>query len=142
MATFIFKWMASCILVVVIVVVVMAKSINKESFDESKYINKKMKHFFDNNVMSYNPCKMWLFRKLFVNLWRMDSLWCGYCAYKFNLAKGDLPTIDHIIPKALGGSNYIENLTPSCKKCNDAKGMLLINVKYPVMGFGHKGVRK
>jgi 5-methylcytosine-specific restriction endonuclease McrA len=30
--------------------------------------------------------------------------------------------VEHIIPKARGGSNRISNLTIACKKCNNKKG--------------------
>lgn len=30
--------------------------------------------------------------------------------------------VDHLIPKAAGGRNIPENLTPSCAECNRAKG--------------------
>ena len=41
---------------------------------------------------------------------------CHYC--KIRIAN----TIDHVIPKSKGGNNWIDNLVPSCRKCNRAKG--------------------
>ncbi len=34
--------------------------------------------------------------------------------------------IDHIIPKSLGGTNRVSNLTISCRKCNEKKSNLLL----------------
>jgi len=44
---------------------------------------------------------------------------CAYCGKKISLKKA---TMDHIIPKSLGGSNAAENLLPACKHCNLMKG--------------------
>ena len=45
---------------------------------------------------------------------------CAYCDKK------DVPLeIEHIIPKARGGSNRISNLTLACQPCNTTKGKLL-----------------
>lgn len=42
---------------------------------------------------------------------------CVYCC------KPDLPLqVEHIVPRAKGGSNRISNLTLSCEKCNQKKG--------------------
>ncbi|MTJ52809.1 HNH endonuclease [Anabaena sp. UHCC 0253] len=42
---------------------------------------------------------------------------CGYCGVK------DVPfQVEHIHPRAKGGSNSITNLTLSCEKCNTKKG--------------------
>jgi 5-methylcytosine-specific restriction endonuclease McrA len=48
---------------------------------------------------------------------RRDGYKCGYCG------RGDLPlTIDHVIPKARGGSDDWENLVSACTICNNKKG--------------------
>ena len=47
---------------------------------------------------------------------RRDGDCCRYCGFD-----GDL-TIDHILPKSLGGTNRIENLQLLCLCCNQAKG--------------------
>lgn len=51
------------------------------------------------------------------NILRRDSYRCGYCG------RGDLRlTIDHIIPKARGGSDSWDNLISACTICNNKKG--------------------
>lgn len=44
---------------------------------------------------------------------------CAYCGKNISLKK---VTMDHVIPKSLGGSNTIDNLLPACKVCNSKKG--------------------
>ncbi|MFQ3549127.1 MAG: HNH endonuclease [Armatimonadota bacterium] len=46
-----------------------------------------------------------------------DNYTCQYCG-----VKGQDLTIDHIIPKRLGGPTTWENLVCCCKKCNSKKG--------------------
>lgn len=31
-------------------------------------------------------------------------------------------TVDHVIPKALGGEDHIDNLRPACGRCNSVLG--------------------
>ncbi|MCG6914674.1 HNH endonuclease [bacterium BMS3Abin03] len=51
------------------------------------------------------------------NILRRDSYRCGYCG------RGDLRlTIDHIIPKARGGTDSWDNLISACTVCNNKKG--------------------
>ncbi|WP_425277370.1 HNH endonuclease [Methylorubrum extorquens] len=45
---------------------------------------------------------------------------CGYCGTN----KGTI-VLDHIIPKAGGGLDAAENLTPACEPCNQRKGAQL-----------------
>ena len=41
---------------------------------------------------------------------------CFWCRSTHNL------TLDHIVPKAAGGSNYIENYIIACRFCNERRG--------------------
>jgi 5-methylcytosine-specific restriction endonuclease McrA len=51
------------------------------------------------------------------NILRRDAYRCGYCG------RSDLPlTIDHILPKAKGGTDSWENLICACTVCNNKKG--------------------
>lgn len=51
------------------------------------------------------------------NILRRDNNRCQYC----NRHQNDL-TIDHVIPKSLGGQDTWENLVAACHKCNNKKG--------------------
>ncbi len=51
------------------------------------------------------------------NILKRDNYLCSYCG------RGDLAlTVDHVIPKALGGADTWENMVCACTKCNNAKG--------------------
>lgn len=41
---------------------------------------------------------------------------CHYCRRRPGVTK------DHIVPKALGGTNHSWNIVPACQKCNGIKG--------------------
>lgn len=43
-----------------------------------------------------------------------DGFTCSYCGRKAD-------TIDHVIPRALGGANSWENCVAACSKCNNKK---------------------
>jgi hypothetical protein len=53
-------------------------------------------------------------------LFDLDGPICVYCATQFNNYV-EL-TIDHVIPKTLGGSNEDFNLVLACENCNRNKG--------------------
>ena len=48
---------------------------------------------------------------------------CGYCQTQ-EVVSGVPLTLEHILPKARGGSDTEENLWLSCRLCNEAKGVL------------------
>lgn len=48
---------------------------------------------------------------------------CGYCLTQ-EIVSGVPLTIEHLIPKAAGGTDDPQNLWLSCRLCNEAKGML------------------
>ena len=45
----------------------------------------------------------------------------GRCAHCGRLASGNQQTIDHFIPKSVGGGYDIRNLMPLCRRCNEDK---------------------
>jgi 5-methylcytosine-specific restriction endonuclease McrA len=47
----------------------------------------------------------------------------GFTCY---LCDDPATTLDHVIPRARGGSNRDENLRPCCRRCNEAKGDLTL----------------
>ena len=47
---------------------------------------------------------------------------CAYCAGK---SKDSILELEHIIPRAKGGTNRLSNLSIACRKCNLEKGSLL-----------------
>ncbi len=53
------------------------------------------------------------------NILTRDAHTCQYCGLE--LAASEL-TIDHIVPKVLGGGNDWTNVATSCKSCNIRKG--------------------
>lgn len=66
--------------------------------------------------ITLNPTKLSFSRKLVL---RRDNYTCSYCLAKNKT--GSL-TIDHIIPKSLGGENSFTNCVAACAACNRKKG--------------------
>ena len=52
------------------------------------------------------------------NVFLRDNYTCQYCNTR--LSKVNL-TIDHVLPRSLGGSTSWENVTTACTKCNSTK---------------------
>lgn len=56
------------------------------------------------------------------SLWKHSHI-CGLC--KQPIDSFEEATVDHIIPRARGGSNRFDNLQLACEPCNNQKGCIL-----------------
>ncbi len=52
------------------------------------------------------------------NIFKRDRNRCVYCGTKDSL------TIDHVVPRSLGGRDSWDNLVTACQKCNAKKGSM------------------
>ncbi len=52
------------------------------------------------------------------NILRRDAYTCQYCGRN----SGERMTIDHVIPRSLGGRTIWENVVSACRACNVKKG--------------------
>lgn len=69
------------------------------------------------------------------NLFLRDQHECQYCSKQF---ANDKLTIDHVIPRSLGGGTSWTNCVASCKKCNSSKGSRLMKpIREPVKPTWH-----
>lgn len=65
-------------------------------------------------------------------IYKRDNYTCHYCETKFirnvpdyeqnYITHGNHLTLDHIVPKSLGGPDSRENLVAACYECNHARG--------------------
>lgn len=60
-------------------------------------------------------------------LLKRDGPTCTYCHREFN--ENETPTIDHVIPLALGGTSQLENLVLACWRCNHRKAAQVFTIK-------------
>ncbi|WGV25254.1 HNH endonuclease [Halotia branconii] len=58
---------------------------------------------------------------------QLISLYESYCWWCGEYVPLNQLTIEHLLPKSLGGSNSFENLRPACLYCNRSRG----NSLYP-----------
>lgn len=54
---------------------------------------------------------------------RRDGMDCAYCGVRMGYDnKLPRPTIDHVVPLHLGGTNGDDNMVLACQSCNEMKG--------------------
>lgn len=61
------------------------------------------------------------------NMYLRDLFECQYCGEVFDF---DELTIDHVVPRAAGGTTVWENCVTACKPCNHRKGDKLMKPKH------------
>lgn len=65
----------------------------------------------------------------------LNDYTCQYCGYNSRKSKEKRKlTKDHIVPRAKGGSDQLENLTCACLQCNQDKSDTLLEDWYKVAG--------
>jgi len=52
------------------------------------------------------------------NIWLRDQGCCQYCGHKLDLRKA---TLDHVLPRSLGGKTVWANVVTACLDCNQKK---------------------
>lgn len=74
-------------------------------------------------------------------IYERDGCNCWYCGCKLlaleeiqKLPNGEVPpnypTLDHVIPRLVGGGDSLDNLRAACPECNNAKGYELPYEQY------------
>lgn len=68
----------------------------------------------------------WILPKLRIELYERDDWTCHLCGDlvdRYGDPNGDrAPSLDHIVPRSLGGSDEPVNLKTACRACNSRKG--------------------
>ena len=114
----------------------LAPSVKSRADNVINFVKKYKKLLNINKVMienvSFDTAQMNSDKKLWGNDYQQGNLYnknlrefifsktkgrCSYCGEKAE-------EIDHIVPRAKGGSNSTHNLTPACRSCNEKKSNL------------------
>ena len=64
-------------------------------------------------LRSTGSTRQWI--KIKQRILRRDQFICQYCGLEAD-------TVDHVVPRRLGGLDNDENLVAACRRCNLAKG--------------------
>lgn len=78
-------------------------------------------------------------------LFKAQEAKCAFCSQVCVDAREDVEnsfTIEHVIPKAYGGSNSRTNLVGCCKKCNQARAVELQAIEIEYKKNVSKALRK
>ena len=124
----------------------LAPSVKSRADNVINFIKKYKKLMNINKVMienvSFDTAQMSSDTKLWGNDYQQGNLYnkdlrefifsktkgrCSYCGAKAE-------EIDHIVPRAKGGSNSTHNLTPACRSCNEKKSNLSLKEFGKLMG--------
>lgn len=73
-------------------------------------------HYLQNLITMTSPEAKRLWRRAIKEHFNCQCVYCG------EIYDANELTLDHVRPKAFGGSDLTSNLLPSCRSCNQAKG--------------------
>lgn len=73
-------------------------------------------HYLHNLITMTSPEAKRLWRRAIKEHFDCKCVYCGE-SYELNEL-----TLDHVRPRTYGGQDLTNNLVPSCRKCNQAKG--------------------
>jgi 5-methylcytosine-specific restriction endonuclease McrA len=63
----------------------------------------------------------WITKERRLGIYIRDSFKCWYCNSDLREVSSEGITLDHVYPKAKGGTNDSSNLITACKACNSSK---------------------
>ena len=89
--------------------------------------------------MNWNGSK-WIRPEKRLAIYIRDQFRCLACGRDLRNADPVEINLDHLVPRAKGGSNKASNLATTCKRCNCARGAKRWTKFYPVEN--HASVRK
>ena len=82
----------------------------------------------------------WITSKRRQGIYDRDHHRCVYCDTDLTDASSNEITLDHLLARALGGTNASRNLVTCCKSCNSAKNTLSVTKFIERLGEqGHDG---
>jgi hypothetical protein len=76
-------------------------------------------------------------KQLFVRISEAQNWRCCYCGTRTFIFKNNhtpnCATLEHVVPKCMGGDDHPDNLVMACVSCNSALGAKLSNGKHLVI---------
>ncbi|TPG09387.1 HNH endonuclease [Curtobacterium flaccumfaciens] len=74
--------------------------------------------------MSQNSSRGAAWDALKLRVWARDGYQCVYCGVALTNDHGpNSRTVDHVLAKANGGQDTIDNCLSACRSCNSSKGV-------------------
>lgn len=65
----------------------------------------------------------WIVKTRRLALYLRDNFTCQYCDKKLQRQKPKNRTLDHLVPREMGGSHSNDNLVTACLTCNTQRGL-------------------
>lgn len=99
-------------------------------FDQLSYEVNSVRVEMGDEIATLRRRKSSVSSKVRAKVFKRDNYTCVSCGWmqpRPNDARrtGRFLTLDHIIPRSEGGSNFQENLVTKCSRCNNEKGKRL-----------------